>query len=54
ADSKLSDAFKTGDDNLQGDQGKQEVQFRITRNPEDLLKLIRELKDQTAKVLMDD
>ncbi|XP_060677033.1 protein OS-9 isoform X1 [Hemiscyllium ocellatum] len=49
ADSKLSDAFKTGDDNLQGDQGKQEVQFRITRNPEDLLKLIRELKDQTAK-----
>ncbi|XP_048379531.1 protein OS-9 isoform X2 [Stegostoma tigrinum] len=49
AETKLSDAVKTGDDNLQGDQGKQKVQFRITRHPEDLLKLIQELKDQTTK-----
>ncbi|XP_078390679.1 protein OS-9 isoform X1 [Cetorhinus maximus] len=49
AESKLSDTVKTEDDDLLGDQGKQKVQFRITRNPDDLLKLIQELKDQTKK-----
>ncbi|XP_072349753.1 protein OS-9 isoform X2 [Scyliorhinus torazame] len=49
ADTKLSDAVKTEDDDLLGDQGKQRVQFKITQTPDDLLKLIRELKDQNKK-----
>ncbi|XP_078057376.1 protein OS-9 isoform X2 [Mustelus asterias] len=49
ADSKLNDAVNTEEDNLLGDQGKQSVQFRITRTPDDLLKLIQELKDQSKK-----
>ncbi|XP_067832832.1 protein OS-9 isoform X2 [Heptranchias perlo] len=49
ADSKLSDAVKTEDGDLLDDQGNQNVQFRIIRNPDDLVKLVQELKAQTKK-----
>uniref|UniRef100_UPI00398EFB6C protein OS-9 isoform X2 n=1 Tax=Pristiophorus japonicus TaxID=55135 RepID=UPI00398EFB6C len=48
-DSELSDIEKTEDDDLLDDEGNQRVQFRIIRNPDDLVKLVRELKDQTKK-----
>ncbi|XP_062893378.1 protein OS-9 isoform X2 [Mobula hypostoma] len=48
ADSKLSDAVKTEDDDL-GNQGRQKMQFRIIRNHEDFAKLVQELKDQAEK-----
>ncbi|XP_067880859.1 protein OS-9 isoform X2 [Heterodontus francisci] len=54
ADSKLSDTVKTEDDDLLGDQGNQKVHFRITRNPDDLIKFVQELKDQTKKKGEDD
>ncbi|XP_078287501.1 protein OS-9 isoform X2 [Rhinoraja longicauda] len=49
ADSKLSETVKTGEDDLLDDQGNQKMQFRIIRNPDDLAKLVQELKDQTEK-----
>ncbi|XP_072105755.1 protein OS-9 isoform X2 [Mobula birostris] len=49
ADSKLSDAVKTEDDDLLGNQGRQKMQLRIIRNHEDFAKLVQELKDQAEK-----
>ncbi|XP_055520551.1 protein OS-9 [Leucoraja erinacea] len=49
ADSKLSETVQTGEDDPLDDQGNEKMQFRIIRNPDDLAKLVQELKDQTEK-----
>lgn len=49
ADSKLSEMVQTGEDDPLDDQGNEKMQFRIIRNPDDLAKLVQELKDQTEK-----
>ncbi|XP_069768590.1 protein OS-9-like isoform X2 [Narcine bancroftii] len=53
-DSKLSDAVHAEDGDLFDDQGNQKMQFRIIRNPDDLAKLVQELKDRTEKRKGDD